>query len=161
MRGPIHPTRIDIPLETRVKVIDELGVTLASYIDLYSQCKSAHWNIKGMSFMPFHQFFDSLSEPLPGITDGLAERIAQLGGTSLGTIRLASVASILPEFPYNAFDAETYIEALANRFAAISKHLRESAKKIRELGDPTTENYYLELAIDNDKQLWFIESFLA
>lgn len=160
MRGPLHPTRIDIPIETRIQVIDIIGVTLATSIDLYSQTKQAHWNIKDSRFFFLHKFFDKLAKPLPDISDSLAERINQLGGTSLGTIRLSTMSSLLTEFPYTVFDGDSYLEALADRYAIFSKNLRDSANILENLGDLTTQSFFLDLALDNDQRLWFIESHL-
>jgi starvation-inducible DNA-binding protein len=160
MRRPLHPTRIDIPLETRIKVIDELGVLLASCSDNYSQMKQAHWNIKGSRFQMLHELFDKVAAPFINYVDALAERITALGGTAMGTVRMAAISSILPEFPYNEFSEEVYLEAIATRLAIMTKAFREKGNIIKEAGDPTTENYLLETAMEIDKLLYFVESHL-
>ena len=160
MRGPLHPTRIDIPLETRIKVIDELGVLLASCSDFYSQAKQAHWNIKGSRFQMLHELFDKVAEPFPSYVDALGERITALGGTAMGTVRMAAISSILPEFPYTEFSEEAYLDAIATRLAIMTKAFREKGNNIKEAGDPTTENYLLETAMEIDKLLYFVESHL-
>jgi starvation-inducible DNA-binding protein len=160
MRGPLHPTRIDIPLETRVKVIDELGVLLASCADAYSQIKQSHWNIKGSRFQMLHELFDKIADPFPGYVDAIAERITALGGTAMGTVRMAAMSSVLPEFPYTEFSEEVYLDAVANLLAILTKAFREKGNMIKEAGDPTTENYLLETAMEIDKLLYFVESHL-
>lgn len=160
MRGPLHPTRIDIPLETRVKVIDELGVLLASCADAYSQFKQAHWNIKGSRFQMLHELFDKVADPFPGYVDALAERITALGGTAMGTVRMAAMSSVLPEFPYTEFSEDVYLDAVATRLAMLTKAFREKGNIIKEASDPTTENYLLETAMEIDKLLYFVESHL-
>lgn len=160
MRGPLHPTRIDIPLETRVKVIDELGVLLASCADAYSQFKQAHWNIKGSRFQMLHELFDKVADPFPNYVDALGERITALGGTAMGTVRMAAMSSVLPEFPYTEFSEDVYLDAVATRLAMLTKAFREKGNIIKEAGDPTTENYLLETAMEIDKLLYFVESHL-
>lgn len=160
MRGPLHPTRIDIPLETRVKVIDELGILLASCADAYSQFKQAHWNIKGNRFQMLHELFDKVAEPFPNYVDALAERITALGGTARGTVRMAAMSSVLPEFPYTEFSEDVYLDAVATRLAMLTKAFREKSNIIKETGDSTTENYLLETAMEIDKLLYFVESHL-
>ena len=160
MMGPLHPTRIDIPLETRVKVIDELGVLLASCADAYSQFKQAHWNIKGSRFQMLHELFDKVADPFPNYVDALAERITALGGTAMGTVRMATMFSVLPEFPYTEFSEDVYLDAVATRLAMLTKAFREKGNIIKEAGDPTTENYLLETAMEIDKLLYFVESHL-
>ncbi|HEX7464590.1 MAG TPA: ferritin-like domain-containing protein, partial [Actinomycetota bacterium] len=45
--GKMYETRIDIPKTTRGKLIDLLNQQLADSLDLYTQTKQAHWNVKG------------------------------------------------------------------------------------------------------------------
>ena len=157
MRGALHPTRIDIPLEIRVKVIDELGILLASCSDFYSQSKQAHWNIKGSRFQMLHELFDKIADPFPDYVDALAEKVTALGGTAMGTVRMAAMSSVLPEFPYTEFSEEVYLDAVAT----MTKTFRDKAIAIKEAGDPTTENYLLETAMEIDKLLYFVESHLS
>ena len=46
----LHPTKNDLPEATRREVIALLNQRLASSIDLQTQCKQAHWNVKGPNF---------------------------------------------------------------------------------------------------------------
>jgi starvation-inducible DNA-binding protein len=48
-------TRIDIPAERREKLIALLNQHLADTLDLYSQIKQAHWNVKGPQFYQLHE----------------------------------------------------------------------------------------------------------
>ena len=79
MSRTLHPTRIDIPDGMRSAVVELLNARLADAIDLSSQMKQAHWNVKGPSFIALHELFD---------IDDIAERISALGGTARGTAAL-------------------------------------------------------------------------
>ncbi|HLE50424.1 MAG TPA: ferritin-like domain-containing protein, partial [Anaerolineales bacterium] len=57
-------TRIDLPLETREKMIALLNQQLADTFDLYGQTKQAHWNVKGAQFYQLHELFDKLADTL-------------------------------------------------------------------------------------------------
>ena len=46
----LYGTRIDLAEDIRVKVIEILNQTLAATLDLKTQTKQAHWNVKGMDF---------------------------------------------------------------------------------------------------------------
>ena len=59
-----YPTRIDVPPEVQVEVIDLLNQTLATTLDLKTQVKQAHWNVKGMQFYQLHQLFDEIATQL-------------------------------------------------------------------------------------------------
>ena len=50
----LYATRIDLAENIRVKVVDTLNQTLAATLDLKTQVKQAHWNVKGMEFHQLH-----------------------------------------------------------------------------------------------------------
>ncbi|NEO28701.1 MAG: DNA starvation/stationary phase protection protein Dps, partial [Kamptonema sp. SIO4C4] len=45
-----YPTRIDLSAKIRSTVVETLSQSLASTLDLKTQVKQAHWNVKGMEF---------------------------------------------------------------------------------------------------------------
>ena len=97
----MHPTRIDLPQDTRIQVIAVLNQSLASTLDLKTQVKQAHWNVKGMDFFQLHSLFDEMAEELEEYIDMVAERVTALGGMAMGTARTAASHSTLPEFPFD------------------------------------------------------------
>src|SRR5205823_4732790 len=76
-------TRNDLPANTRTKVIELLNARLADTIDLGTQSKHAHWNVKGPSFIALHELFDKVAENIEEHIDTLAERVTALGGAAL------------------------------------------------------------------------------
>src|SRR4051812_44250947 len=75
-------TKNDLSEEVRVKVIGLLNDRLADAIDLQTQTKQAHWNVKGPNFIALHQLFDKISEDAGENVDEIAERVVQLGGVA-------------------------------------------------------------------------------
>lgn len=156
----LHPTRIDIPAETRVSVIAILNQTLACTLDLKTQVKQAHWNVKGMDFYQLHELFDELAGELEEYIDLFAERITALGGVALGTARMAAAHSTLPEYPVEILDGKEHVTALADRFAPFAKLLRAGIAQTDELGDADTADLYTEVSRTVDMRLWFLEAHL-
>ncbi len=153
-------TAIDIQPKTRTSLVDLLSATMADNFDLYSQTKVAHWNVKGRDFMQLHLLFDQVAEMIEPFTDTLAERIALLGGIADGSVRGAAKASSIPEFPVTPAAGGPYLEALQERWAQHAQSVREAAGKAGEMGDPTTEDMFVELSREVDQGLYFIESHL-
>src|SRR5690242_14980730 len=91
-------TSVNLSESTRHKSIDILNARLADTIDLKTQTKQAHWNVKGPEFFQLHELFDSIAEHLDEHIDLIAERITALGGYALGTARLAASGSSIPEY---------------------------------------------------------------
>jgi len=156
----LHSTRIDLPLDVRVHVIDTLNATLACTLDLKTQVKQAHWNVKGMDFYQLHELFDEMASELEEYIDMVAERVTALGGTALGTARIAASQSSLPEYPLTILAGKDHVTALADRFAAYGKLLREGITSTDDLEDADTADLYTEISRAIDKRLWFLEAHL-
>ena len=156
----LYSTRIDIAEEVRIKVIDILNKTLAATLDLKTQTKQAHWNVKGTDFFQLHELFDEMSGELEEYVDMVAERVTALGGTALGTARIAASKSILPEYPLEAVGGIEHITALADRYSVYGKHVRQAIDTTGDLGDADTSDMYTEISRTIDKRLWFLEAHL-
>ncbi len=156
----LYPSRIDIPADARSKIVAILNQTLAATLDLKTQVKQAHWNVKGTDFYQLHEMFDEIASELEEYIDLFAERITALGGYACGTARMAAANSILPEYPTDIVDGTEHVTALAERFAPYAKHLREAIDSTDDLGDADTADIYTEVSRTIDKRLWFLEAHL-
>jgi starvation-inducible DNA-binding protein len=148
----------DLPEDTRARVIDLLNARLADAIDLQSQAKQAHWNVKGPNFIALHELFDKINEDAEDNVDELAERVVQLGGVAEGTVRTAARRSSLGEHPPNTVDGRSHVEALSNVLAAFGKSVRTAVAEANDLGDVDTANLFTEISCGIDKWLWFVEA---
>lgn len=154
----MHNTKIDLDLGTREKVIEILNSRLADAIDLKSQAKQAHWNVKGRSFIGLHELFDQVSTEVETYIDNIAERVTVLGGTALGTVRVAAQKSSLSEYPLEITDGESHVDALSTAMADFTKRVRANIDEADELGDTVTADIFTEVASGVDKLLWFVEA---
>ena len=157
----LYSTRIDLREDVRVRTIEILNQTLAATLDLKTQTKQAHWNVKGMNFYQLHELFDEIATELEEYVDMVAERVTALGGTALGTARIAAESSILPEYDLDAVSGAEHVTALADRFGIYAKHLREAIATTDELGDADTADLYTEISRTADKRLWFLEAHIV
>jgi len=158
--GREFPTRIDLPLVDRKPLQVLLNACLADALDLYSQTKQAHWNVKGPNFYQLHLLFDELAEKIEGHVDLFAERVRSLGGNALGTIRMAAAGSSLPEFHPNLTADLAFVEALAERYAAYGTHLRVAIAESARLEDQGTADIFTEASRAADLALYFLEAHL-
>ena len=156
----LYETRIDLAQDIRVSVITTLNQTLAASLDLKTQAKQAHWNVKGMDFYQLHELFDDMASELEEFVDMVAERVTALGGMALGTARIAAQDSILPEYPFDAFEGVAHVTALAERYALYGKLVRDGIAVTDDWGDADTADLYTEISRAIDKRLWFLEAHL-
>lgn len=153
-------TRIDLPADRREKLIALLNQHLADTFDLFGQCKQAHWNVKGPQFHQLHELFDDLAEAMEEYIDLIAERATALGGTVLGTVRMAAEASRLTEYPLDPGGSMEHVETLAVRFAALAASTRAAIDAAEDLGDMDSADLLTEVSRGLDKGLWFLEAHL-
>ncbi|WP_458205806.1 DNA starvation/stationary phase protection protein Dps [Haladaptatus sp. NG-SE-30] len=153
-------TQNDISDRDRRALIEQLNQTLADTTDLLTQTKYAHWNVKGMQFYQLHLLFDDFSDVLNEHTDMAAERATALGGEAMGTIRMASSNTRIPEFQTDVVTGAEYVEALANNVAVHAANLRNDIDAALAHGDEDTADLLTGLSRDVDKYLWFLEAHL-
>jgi starvation-inducible DNA-binding protein len=153
-------TSIDISEKTRLELADLLNARLADTVDLKTQAKQAHWNVKGIQFLQLHELFDSIAGHLEEASDLLAERVTALGGTALGTARLVAATSSLKEYDLNATTGEQHLRALAKGLGALANAARTAIDKSDQLGDKATADLFTEIVRQADKDLWFLEAHL-
>ena len=154
----MHETKNDIAKETREKVIEILNQSLADAIDLKTQAKQAHWNVKGPSFIALHELFDQVAAEMDTHVDELAERVTALGGVALGTVRVAAERSSLAEYPHEISDGAAHVDALSSAMADFGKKVRKNIDDTDELGDKDTADIYTGVSKSVDKLLWFVEA---
>jgi starvation-inducible DNA-binding protein len=156
----LFETRIDLPQDAREKMIGLLNQQLADTFDLYGQTKQAHWNVKGPQFHQLHELFDQLAEQVSGYVDQIAERATALGGTALGTVRMAAENTRLAEYPIDPGGSMEHVEALANSFAALAATTRSAIEAAEQEDDAATADLFTEVVRGLDKSLWFLEAHL-
>ncbi len=157
-RATLRPTKNDLPESVRVEVVGLLNQRLADCIDLQTQCKQAHWNVRGANFIALHKLFDEVNEAVEEYVDLLAERAAQLGGTPEGTVAVVAERSSLPDYPIGLVTGAEHVAALSDALAAFGRLARMGISEMDELGDDGTADLMTEISRGIDQWLWFVEA---
>ena len=157
----MYRTRNDLPEDARMKLVELLNTRLADAIDLQTQCKQAHWNVKGPDFIALHKVFDEVNGAVEEYVDLIAERAVQLGGVADGTARVVAKRSSLPEYPaVKGGDGREHVAALSAVLSAFGKLVRAEIDRSNELSDADTADLFTEVSRGIDKWLWFVEAHL-
>ena len=154
----MYKSSVGVPDENRQAIVALLNARLADSVDLRSQVKWAHWNIKGSDFIQLHELFDSVAAHLEDQTDTIAERCVTLGGVANGTTREAAAKSALKEADLTASDGPSMLKWLVQNVAHHANLLRTAIKESGELGDDITVDMFTTLTRELEKDLWFIEA---
>lgn len=140
----------------RGAIAETLNARLADGLDLHSQIKVAHWNIKGPNFAALHPLFETFAVALAQFNDEIAERLVTLGGKALGTARHVAKASSLPEYPTDAVRDMDHVKNLANRIESYLKGCHESRKVADGKGDADTVDLLTRVVVEFEKHAWFL-----
>ena len=130
-----------------------LNARLADCKDLQTQVKQAHWNVKGPNFISLHLLFDKINDDVEDYVDEIAERSVQLGGVAEGTARMVAKRSSLPEYPSQAADGRSHVEALSSALAAFGKSSRQAIEAANELRDLDTAGLKAALAQADPREI--------
>jgi starvation-inducible DNA-binding protein len=156
----MYDTRNDLPAAVRTPIVKLLNSRLADAIDLGTQAKQAHWNVKGPNFIALHELFDQVAEHIEDHVDTLAERITALGGTAYGTIAAVSRTSTLAPYPEDISDGIHHADALSSAVADFGAKVRKAIDEAARAGDADTSDLFTGMSREIDKDLWFLEAHL-
>lgn len=149
-----------LPPESRAQLAKTLNARLADGLDLHSQIKVAHWNIKGAQFASLHPLFETFAVGLAVHNDTIAERAVTLGGKAFGTARHVATASTLPEYPQETTRDLEHVKLLAERFEKYLVGVRESRTLAEKLGDTDTVDLFTQVVTEFEKHAWFLRASL-
>ena len=154
----VYQTKNDLPVASRVEVIELLNARLADCIDLQTMCKQAHWNVKGPQFISLHKLFDEVNEDVEGYVDLIAERVVQLGGVAEGTARAVAQRTTLLDYPLTLSTGAEHVAALSDVLAQFGRAARIAIEEMNELEDAATADLFTQICRGVDKWLWFVEA---
>jgi starvation-inducible DNA-binding protein len=156
----VYKTKIDLSDKVRRNVVVILNDRLAEAIDLHSQVKQAHWNVKGPNFIALHELFDKISDVVSEQVDMIAERVTALGGTAEGTVEVVARRSKLKNYPLSITSGRDHLLYLSTQVSTFGRAVRSAIDDTEELGDKDTADLFTQVSRELDKYLWFLEAHL-
>ncbi len=159
-KSRMYKNRVALPDDVKEKNVVVMNERLAASLDMYSQAKFAHWNVKGINFYQLHLVFDATAKVIFKQIDPIAERITQLGGVANGTVRQSALSSPIPAYNTTAVTGPEHLNALADALGVYCKELREASDEIDDLGDEPTADFFKQLVVEAEEELYFLESHL-
>src|SRR5947209_17675264 len=138
----MYETENDIPKDRRSELNALMNQRLADAVDLQTQMKQAHWNVKGPHFIGLHELFDQIDEAVESYVDLIAERIVQLGGIAEGTVRVSAARSRLEEYPLDIGDGAAHVEAVARALSTFGRDVCNTIFVADNLDDADTVDLF-------------------
>lgn len=150
-----------LPETDRGALVIELNQRLVDAIDLHTQVKVAHWNIRGPHFASLHPLFDTFATDLAVFIDAIGERAVTLGGHVQASARYVATASSLPDYDPDAVLDLDHARLLADRFDVFLAGLRRSRERAEGLRDVDTVDLLTGVVTTFEKHAWFLRSTLG
>ncbi len=145
---------------SRTKIASALNACLVDGLDLKSQIKVAHWNVKGPHFAALHPLFETFAVTLDGFTDSIAERAVALGALAVGTARDVAKTSRIPEYASKTTMGLEHVALLAERIDVFLAGLRTARSTAEKDGDADTVDLLTGMVTEFEKNGWFLRASL-
>jgi starvation-inducible DNA-binding protein len=144
----------------RKSIGESLNATLAEGLDLHSQIKVAHWNVKGMHFASLHPLFETFAVALAAFNDQVAERAVTLGSKAYGTARHVARVSSLPEYPQETTRDLDHVKLLVERIESYLVNVRKGRDVAEQQRDQDTVDLLTGIIVEFEKNAWFLRASL-
>ncbi|MEQ6902409.1 DNA starvation/stationary phase protection protein Dps [Nocardioides sp. YIM 152588] len=155
----LHYTTPGLSESDAVRVVELLQDRLNATTDLHLTLKHVHWNVVGPHFIAVHEMLDPQVDAVRGFSDDLAERIATLGGSPVGTPGALVADRTWDEYSIGRATTQEHLGALDLVYQGVIESYRAGIKELGEL-DPVTEDMFISQTDQLELFHWFIRAHL-
>ncbi len=141
------------------QIIDVLQQRLNALNDLALTLKHIHWNVVGPHFIAVHTMLDPQVDAVRTMVDELAERIATLGGSPVGTPGALVAQRTWDDYSIGRADAIEHLAALDVVYQGVLTDYRDAIEQTEE-PDPVTQDLLIGHAGDLEQYHWFVRAHL-
>ena len=145
---------------TATATAEQLNRVLADATVFYQKVRNFHWTVRGPQFFKLHEAFEDIYTRWADIIDDLAERIMQLEGMPLRTLKEMLEHSSLKEEPTSPA-ARTMVDQVVADLQTQVAGFVKVAEAADERGDRTTAGMFDDVIAETEKTLWMLRAFLA
>jgi starvation-inducible DNA-binding protein len=149
VKSPLTDDALKITGET-------LQNTLIDLIDLTLVAKQVHWNLTGSHFRSVHLQLDEVVALARNHTDVVAERAAAIGVSPDGRAKTIAAESTVPGVKSGWIKDTDGIRSMTTLLRTIVTRIRQRIDETAE-ADPVTQDIFLDVARDLEKQAWMFE----
>ena len=132
---------------------------LHSLNDLHLTLKHVHWNVVGPNFIAVHEMLDPQVDAVRLMVDALAERIATLGVSPVGTPGALVASRTWDDYPIGRGTTTEHLAELDKVYAGVIASHRSAAAATEKL-DVVTNDLLIGQLHDLEKFHWFVRAHL-
>jgi starvation-inducible DNA-binding protein len=136
-------------LQDRLNALQDLAMTL----------KHVHWNVTGPQFIGVHEMLDPQVDAVRAMVDAVAERIATLGASPVGTPGALVAQRSWDDYSIGRASAIEHLGALDVVYTGVIGAHREAIETVGEI-DPVTEDMLVGQVGQLEMFHWFVRAHL-
>lgn len=141
------------------EVAELLQKQLSRYNDLHLTLKHVHWNVVGPNFIGVHEMIDPQVDLVRGYADEVAERIAALGSSPLGTPGAIINDRTWDDYSVGRDNVQAHLAALDLVYTGIIEDTRKSIERLDDI-DLVSQDMLIGHAGEMEKFQWFVRAHL-
>ncbi|CAA9234832.1 MAG: DNA protection during starvation protein [uncultured Acidimicrobiales bacterium] len=140
--------KIRTRLQERLNALIDLGLTL----------KHIHWNVVGPSFIGVHEMLDPQYEAVQAMVDEVAERIATLGGSPVGTPGNIVSERSWDDYSVGRAMTQEHLSALDLVYTGVNEDHRTAIQEFED--EPISQDMLVAQAGQLEQFQWFVRAHL-
>lgn len=149
-------TRTDLGANATRDIAAAMNTLLADIFALFVKTKNFHWHVSGPHFRDYHLLLDEQAAQIFGATDGIAERVRKVGGTTIHSIGHIARLQRLKDNDADYVTPQDMLAELREDNLALVRSLRETHGVCSEHGDVASTSM-IEVWIDEaERRAWFL-----
>jgi len=142
------------------ELVSSMRKCLANTFVFYFKTHGFHWNVEGIHFPTYHEFFQNLYEDLYGAVDPLAEEIRALGVYAPSGLNELYRDATISDSDVKGDNVKDMLEAILKDNAAVANCLTISLALATRENNQGLVNFLADRIDTHKKHEWMIRSCL-
>lgn len=148
-----------IDLDAAAEVARTLEPVVRDLVALAVDGKQAHWHVRGMNFLPLHEFLDVFVDHARAASDELAERIVALGRPVDARIGQVAAHTRTPQLDEGFLNADVMIRQVIAQIDATRQDMDAAIRALADV-DEVSQDLVIAAAQQLDQDRWFLAAHL-
>lgn len=153
--------RTDLARDAVVEISGALRLLLADVFVLYLKTKSFHWHMTGRSFRDLHLLLDEQSDQIFAMTDDIAERALEIGGSTIRSISDISRHERLKDNNEEDLTPKSMLLELRSDNLQLTKFLRGTHETCERHNDVATASLIESWINETERRTWFLSEIVS
>ena len=142
-----------------MSISKKLNPYLSDLAVMFMKLHDLHWNVKGMQFVPMHQYTEARYDDMAEKLDAVAELIIMQGEQPVSCIKDYLALATVKELNRGSYRDQDVLNIVKEDL----EHLKAEAMSIHE---SCADNFAVVTMMEEhiagyDKELWFLRSMMA